>query len=79
MVIKVLFVISFICHSIRFHLVLFFLQLSSDRRTVSGSNVDILPTDLPSPPPAPFSIRTSGEVAGGLILLPVSIFTFISC
>ena len=43
-IIKVLFVTSYICHSIRFHLVLFFLQLRffSDRRTVSGSHVDEL-------------------------------------
>ena len=52
-IIKVLFVTSYICHSIMFHLVLFFSAVTffSDRRTVSGGHVDILPTDPPRPPP----------------------------
>lgn len=44
LVTKVLSVISFICYSIRFHLIFFFF-CSSVTRTVSGSYVDILPTN----------------------------------
>ena len=68
-IIKVLFVTSYICHSIRFHLVLFFLQLRFFQIGVQFLVVMSIfypPTSPPPPnsPPAPVSIRTSSEMAG---------------